>query len=77
MVKVTYHQVRDVLEAALEQHGPNASALAGAVAELVPPEYRTVAYEDVLDKLRTSVWSPRCACDLARIAWRALPLEVR
>jgi hypothetical protein len=44
---ITYLQVRDVLEAALEQHGPNASALAGAVAELAPSQYREVAYEDV------------------------------
>ena len=75
---VTYHQVRDVFEGALEQHGPNASALAGAVAELVPPQHRAVAYNDVYDKLRTAVWpSPRCAFELTRIAWRALPLAVR
>jgi len=75
---VTYRQVRDVLEAALEQHGPNASHLTGAIADLVPSEYREVAYEAVHDKLRTGVWPPpSCACELARIAWRELPLEVR
>jgi len=75
---VTYHQVRDVLEDALHEHGPDASALAGAVAELVPSEYRSVAYKYLYDKLRTAMWlPPRCACALAAIAWRALPLEVR
>jgi hypothetical protein len=74
---VTYHQVRDVLEAALEQHGPNPSALAGAVCALVSPQHRATAHEDVYDRIRTSVWSPRCVCDLARIAWPALPTEVR
>jgi hypothetical protein len=75
---VTYWQNRDVLEAALQQHDPDALALAGAICELVPPQHREVAYEGVYDKLRTAVWPPpRCACELARLAWRALPLEVR
>lgn len=75
---VTYQHVRDVLECALLQYGPNASRLASAVAELVPSQHREVAYEDVYNKIRTSVWPPpRCPCDLARIAWRALPLDVR
>lgn len=74
---VTYRQVCDALERALEQHGPDARTLAGAVAALAPSQHRAVAYEDVLDKLRTSVWSPRCACELAVTAWWALPLEVR
>lgn len=75
---LTYQQVRDVLERALRQHGPNASALANAVAELVASEYRGVVYEDVYDKLRTAMWPPpRCACALASLAWRALPMEVR
>ena len=52
--------------------------LADAVAELVPPQHRAVAYDYVYDKLRTAMWpSPRCACELARLGWRALPLEVR
>jgi hypothetical protein len=74
----TYHEIRDVVERALEQHGPNASALAGAIAELVRPEYRTVAYEDVCDKLRTAMWPPpRCACELRVLVWMAMPAEVR
>jgi len=36
----------------------------------------TVAYEDVYDKLRTAMWPPpRCACGLAALAWRAVPLR--
>jgi hypothetical protein len=59
---VTYYQIRVRLE----------------VAELVPSQHREVAHEDVYDKLRTAMWPPpRCACQLARLAWRALPLEVR
>ena len=37
---LTYHQIRDVLELALEHHGPYAHALAGAAAELVPSQHR-------------------------------------
>ena len=74
---VTYHQVRDALERAVHEYGPDASALEGAVAELVLLEYREVAYADVYDKLRAAMWPPpRCACDLARVAWRALPSYV-
>jgi hypothetical protein len=75
---VTYRQVRDTIERALHEHGPYAHVLAGAVAELVPPEYRTVTYEVAYDKLRSALWPPpRCAGVLARLAWRALPREVR
>jgi hypothetical protein len=75
---VTYHLVRDVLERTLDQHGPDASALAGVVAELVPLDQRSTAYEDVCGKLRTAMWLPsRRACEMARVAWRALPMEVR
>ena len=55
-VTVTHHQVRDVPEDALHEHGPDARALAGVVAELVPSEYREVAYEDVYGMLRTAMW---------------------
>lgn len=75
---VTYHQVRDVLERALSQHGPNACAPAGAVAELGPHDQRNTAYWDVYDKLSTTTWPPpRGERDVARLAWRALPQEVR
>lgn len=75
---VRYHKVRDVLECALHEHGPNASCLAGAVAELVRLEYRGVVYEGVYDQLRTAMSSlPRCACELAALEWRALPMEVQ
>lgn len=75
---VTYRQVRDTIEHALHEHGPYAHALAASVAELVLPEYRSVTCEVAYDKLRTAVWSPRrCVCELARTAWRALPVEVR
>lgn len=75
---VTYRQVRDAIEHALHEHGPYAHALAEAVAELVPPQYREVAYEYVYDKLRKAMWPPpQCACELPGLAWRALPVEVR
>lgn len=75
---VTYHQVRDTIERTIEHHGLDAHVLADAVAELVPAQYREVFCEYVYDKLRTSVWPPpRCACELAGLAWRSLPLEVR
>ena len=46
---LTYHEIREVVERALEQRGPNESALAGAVATLVPPDCRGEAYTDVVD----------------------------
>lgn len=52
---VTYQQVSDFLERSLHEYGPDASALATAVAELVPPQHREVAYEFVYDKLRTAL----------------------
>jgi len=60
---ITYLQVRDVLEAALEQHGPNASALAGAVCELVPPEYREVTYSYATTSSAMAITGalPRCS----------------
>jgi len=75
---ITHHQVRDVLEYALHEHGPDAHALARAVTELVPLQHHTATYAGVLDVLRPLMWPPpRCAWELAALRWRALPLIVR
>jgi len=40
--------------------------------------WREVACEYMYDKLRTAMWPPpRCACELARLVWRALPVDGR
>jgi len=74
---LSYHLIRDALEVALEHHGFDARALVRAVAELVPLDQRTTVYEEVHDKIRTAMWPPpRCACELAALAWRARPEQV-
>lgn len=67
---------------ALDTCGPDARAIAEAVARLMPPSVdRGEVYRDLLDKLRTEMWpEPLGLAErsrLAVIAWRALPLGVR